>query len=43
MESLSCAAALEDMWKFAQGTRHALEHLEWWLEDLAFREAGEFF
>lgn len=42
MESLSCAAALEDMWKFVQGTRHALEHLEWWLEDLAFRETGEF-
>lgn len=42
MESLSAAVPIADYWAFAQGTRASLEHLEWWFEDLAFREQCEF-
>ncbi|KAF9485075.1 hypothetical protein BDN70DRAFT_871771 [Pholiota conissans] len=41
MESLSAAVPVSDCWSFAQGTRSSLEHLEWWLEDLAFREQSD--
>ncbi|KAF8965036.1 hypothetical protein BDZ97DRAFT_810625 [Flammula alnicola] len=38
IESLSAAVPVSDFWAFAQGTRDSLSHLEWWFEDLAYRE-----